>query len=239
MIGLHAKKVNSPRMGKLLDGNYLTDISAVIRLDECSSLDCPYANARIYRREGSLFRYQVMRSFPAIFRAVSIGLFLTTTAVAANAFDSVSARSDDFADDTREAAQTWALHRIAVIQAANGDIQGAKRTATQIGRRWDPGPAQVTGVWFRCGQPIFACTPIKQSPIKWQRLDYKRPATTGVPTKVPAGLPADYLDADLRHGAMIDFTDERDSHGTRVTTRVYADGHVAIETPRRGSAAGR
>lgn len=180
-----------------------------------------------------------MRTFPAIFRAVSIALFLATTAVAANAFDSVSARSGDFAEDTREAAQTWALHRIAVIQAADGDIQGAKRTATQIDRRWDPGPTRVTGVRFRCGHPIY-CTPIAPSPpIKWQRLDSKRPATAGVPTKVPAGLPADYLDADPSHGKVVDFTDERDSRGTRVTTRVYADGHVAIETPRGGSAAGR
>ena len=53
-----------------------------------------------------------------------------------------------------------------------------------------------------------------------------------VPAAVPAGLPANYLAADPRHGAVIDFTDERDSGGTRMTSRKYADGYVVIETPR-------
>ena len=49
---------------------------------------------------------------------------------------------------------------------------------------------------------------------------------------LPADLPANYLDADQRHGAVVDFTDERDGYGTRVTSRKYADGYVVIETPR-------
>jgi hypothetical protein len=48
---------------------------------------------------------------------------------------------------------------------------------------------------------------------------------------VPRGLPANYLAADSRHGAVVDFQDEYDSYGTRVTARRYADGYVVIETP--------
>jgi hypothetical protein len=34
---------------------------------------------------------------------------------------------------------------------------------------------------------------------------------------------------------LVDFTDDYDSRGTRVTSRKYADGHVVIETPRADS----
>ncbi|MBN1394492.1 MAG: hypothetical protein JW959_05675 [Pirellulales bacterium] len=149
-----------------------------------------------------------------------------------------TARADDFAADAREAAQSWAFHRMAVIQAAQGDIQGAKRTAAQIDRRWDPGPTEVTVVWFRCGLPVYIRTSCIE-PLKWERLNSEKPTADIVPDQVPPGLPADYLDADPRHGAVVDFSDEYDRRGTRVATRIYADGHVAIETPRRGSAAGR
>ena len=52
-----------------------------------------------------------------------------------------------------------------------------------------------------------------------------------VPAAVPSGLPANYLTADPRRGAVVDFVDDRDSSGTRVTARRYADGSVVIETP--------
>ena len=48
---------------------------------------------------------------------------------------------------------------------------------------------------------------------------------------MPQGLPANYLAADPHHGAVVDFRDEYDSYGTRVTSRRYADGYSVIETP--------
>jgi len=166
-------------------------------------------------------------------RVVSVRGFLVSAVLTAAAIASATAaRGDDFFGEMHEAAQTWAMHRIAVIQAAAGDVQGAKRTASQIGRRWDPGPTEVTGVWFRCGRPVYDHPPCF-APAYWQCLGCKKPAARGVPSQVPPGLPANFLDADPRHGAVVDFTDEYDCRGTRVTTRTYADGHVAIETPRR------
>ncbi len=172
-----------------------------------------------------------IRSF---WRVVSVSAVLTSAAIAS----ATAARADDYIGEMREAARTWAMHRIAVIQADDGDMQGAKRTASQIGRPWNQRPIKVTGVWFRRGQPVYDQPP-SFAPTYWQRLVCKKPATRGVPAQVPPGLPANYLDPDQRHGAVVDFTDECDSHGTRVTTRTYADGHLVIETPCRGSAAGR
>ena len=40
-----------------------------------------------------------------------------------------------------------------------------------------------------------------------------------------------YVGVDARRGAVVAFTDEYDAHGTRVTSRRYADGSVVIETP--------
>ena len=167
-------------------------------------------------------------------RGFLVSAVLTTAAIAST----TAARADDYIGEMREAARTWAMHRIAVIQAAAGDVQGAKRTASQIGRQWDQGPTKVTGVWFRCGRPIYDQPP-SFAPAYWQCLACKKPAASSVPSQVPPGLPSNYLAADPRHGAVVDFTDEYDSHGTRVTSRKYADGYVVIETPCRGSAAGR
>jgi len=138
----------------------------------------------------------------------------------------------------REAAGTWAMHRIAVIQAAQGDIQGAKHTVSQIVIDGDPGEVEVTGGWFHCGVPFYDTPP---GSFRRARSDYDRNDWTllsnpmpsrKVPAANPPGLPADYLAADPRHGAVVGFTDETDSRGTRVTTRAYADGHVRIETVR-------
>ena len=134
----------------------------------------------------------------------------------------------------KQSAQTWGMHRIAVLQAAAGDLQDAKHTLSQI----DEEPSAVF-------EPsLFDCLPddvgsLEQSP-GWGGYDalgiqyflaQDRPADR-VPIAVPAGLPADYLDPDPRHGAVVSFTDESDSRGTRVTSRRYADGHVMIDTPR-------
>jgi hypothetical protein len=55
-----------------------------------------------------------------------------------------------------------------------------------------------------------------------------------VPATCPPGLRPDYLDPDPHHGAVVDFCDDHDSRGTRVTSRKYADGYVVIETPQPG-----
>jgi hypothetical protein len=140
--------------------------------------------------------------------------------------------AQDFVRDDRQVGRTWALHRIAVIQAAEGDVQGAKNTVAQInGPDCVRGPAVVTSVWFCNGMPIYHRLPVAGG--------YPRPGSQlmrdtspdRVPAEVPRGLPANYLAADARHGIVVDFRDEYDSSGTRVTARRYADGHTVIETP--------
>jgi hypothetical protein len=161
--------------------------------------------------------------------------------------------SQDWVRQDREVAKTWAMHRIAVIQAADGDVQGAKRTVSQIGDVIENGAVDVTAVWFVCGQPVYcrpccaqagAVRPMLVAPPQphgtlrfWEGQPAPRPDVRAgrVPSKVPSGLPADYLAADPRHGAVVDFSDDRDSQGTRITSRTYADGHAVIETPRQGS----
>jgi hypothetical protein len=161
--------------------------------------------------------------------AVALYVISAATALAGN---------ENYTALGREAAGTWAMHRIAVIQAAQGDIQGAKRTVSQIGIDGDPGEVEVTGVWFHCGVPFYDNPP---GSLRRARSDYDRNDWTllsnplparKVPAVVPQGLPADYLAADPRHGAVVGFTDETDSRGTRLTTRTYADGHMRIETVR-------
>ena len=145
-------------------------------------------------------------------------------------------RAQDYVDNGREWARTWAMHRIAVIQAAAGDVQGAKRTVTQIDEDGEKGPSDVTAVWFCQGQPVYDHPP---APAGCAGCNHRVvPAFFGgdwvadrVPSQVPPGLPANYLDGDPRHGAVVEFADERDSQGTRVTSRTYADGYAVIETP--------
>jgi hypothetical protein len=135
----------------------------------------------------------------------------------------------------QEAARSWAMHRIAVIQAEAGHFQAAKRTVSQIGDYCEKGPSEVTVVWFCDGMPVYDHPPAStHQAFPWQTLrsasDYR--VESSVPSDVPAGLPANYLAPDSRHGVVTDFSDERDAQGTRVTSRTYADGHVVIETPR-------
>ena len=51
--------------------------------------------------------------------------------------------------------------------------------------------------------------------------------------KSPPDLRPDYLDPDPQHGAVVDFSEDYDSHGTRLTSRRYSDGCVVVESLRR------
>lgn len=154
----------------------------------------------------------------------------------------------DFTASERAAAQTWGMRDIAVIQAERGDFQGAKNTLSQIDENGPKRAARVTAIWFENGRIVDRRErPIDDSYVAdaqkspgWGRRDShgtlyflaRDRAADSVPQDVPSGLPTDYLDADPEHGALVDFTDEFDSHGTRVTSRRYADGHAVIETPK-------
>jgi hypothetical protein len=164
--------------------------------------------------------------------AVSISLTVVLLA------DAVMAQ--DFVRDDRQIARNWTLHKIAVLQAAAGDVAGAKNTAAQIN---DPqcvrGPSEVTSVRFCCGQVIYDHPPATDAAVGCPRQSsqyFRDRSPNHVPAVVPSGLPANYLAADPRHGAVVDFRDERDACGTRATARRYADGYVVIETPRSEAA---
>jgi hypothetical protein len=220
----------------------------------------------------------------------------------------------DYVGNDNQSAKTWAMHKIAVIQAARGDVAGAKNTVAQIGYQGAVG--EVSGVWFVNGQPVYdrpptgyAC-PAAPGPLSYSlspaynydgsivpglwlengqpimfcggacgpgpaypTLDPPMPAdpaasmlgpyspaqpqsvaappssnseagglrasanavgsdrtTKRVSFKIPSDLPPTYLTADPVHGAVVDFYEDRDSRGTRVTMRKYADGHAVIET---------
>jgi hypothetical protein len=138
----------------------------------------------------------------------------------------------------RAVARSWGLHRIAVIQAAQGDITGALNTIASI----DDldvvrGAGDVTGVCFCEGMPLYDHPPAPGNANLFtgpgsQVFPGRNHVPDRVPATVPQGLPADYLAADPRHGAVVNFSDECDSYGTRVTSRRYADGYVVIDTPR-------
>jgi hypothetical protein len=146
--------------------------------------------------------------------------------------------SRNFIRVDRAVARSWGLHRIAVIQAAQGDITGALNTIASI----DDldvvrGAGDVTGVCFCEGVPLYDHPPAPGNANLFtgpgsQVFSGRNPAPDRVPATVPPGLPANYLAADPRHGAVVNFSDERDSYGTRVTSRRYADGHIVIDTPR-------
>jgi hypothetical protein len=155
-------------------------------------------------------------------------------------------QADDGIVAEQQSAKTWGMHRIAVIQAADGDVLGAKRTLSQIDDNGPKGPSQVTVVSFCNGLPVYKTfDDVEQTMEKspgWGGYDVlgtqfflaaDRPIDQ-IPAELPAGLPKGYLDADPNHGPLVDFTDECDSHGTRVTSRTYADGYTMIETPRPG-----
>ncbi len=133
----------------------------------------------------------------------------------------------------RDFAKTWGMHAIAVIQAEHHDVQGAKRTLSQIGDDGEKNPADVTAVWFCCGRPVYDHPPAPSfGSWQYEPAYFSRPWTAdSTPSKTPPDLPSNYLAPHPRHGAVVEFVDEHDSRGTRVTSRRYADGSVVIETP--------
>jgi hypothetical protein len=167
-------------------------------------------------------------------------LFLALSVLTVGVLSAGAAWGQDFIHVDQQAARSWTLHRIAVIQAAHGDVTGAKNTVAEIIEpQCNPGPSEVTSVWFCNGMvmydhpPAFArhpCSNWAVCPI------YRDLSPRSVPAEVPQGLPANYLAADPRHGAVVDFRDDCDSSGTRVTSRRYADGYVVIETPHTAKA---
>ncbi len=69
-------------------------------------------------------------------------------------------RAEDSPAAFRDAAKTWGMYRIAVIQAAAGHPQDAKHTLWQIDQQPPLCPAEVTGVRFCCGMPIYDLPPM-------------------------------------------------------------------------------
>ncbi len=67
----------------------------------------------------------------------------------------VSLHAQDCTQQIREAAKTWGMNQIAVLQAAAGDVQGAKRTLSQIDEEGPKRPAEVTVVWFCNRTPVY------------------------------------------------------------------------------------
>ena len=135
----------------------------------------------------------------------------------------------------------------------NGDDLAAKRTVLQIGEEHDSGPSDVVAVCCFDGQIFYDHPPGCRCPAPFSpRLGSYRFGWGGfdsqgnqyflnrdragdhVPSKCPPGLRRDYLDPDPHHGPLVDFSDEHDSRGTRITSRKYADGYVVIETPQPG-----
>jgi hypothetical protein len=148
------------------------------------------------------------------------------------------AGSQNFIREQRELAETSALYAIAVIQAEQGDIQGAKRTASQIneGEFAHTRPSEVTVVWFCEGCPIYDHPPgtMRQLPFRERDEAFREgsfPEVIPPGEKSPSGLPANYLKPDPIHGKVVDFVDSRDRQGKRITSRKYADGSIVIETP--------
>jgi hypothetical protein len=130
-----------------------------------------------------------------------------------------AASTPNWVQQGRDFAKTWGMHQIAVIQAGDGDYQAAKRTLSQIGDDGEKIPADVTGVWFCNGLAIY-----DHPPGRWL-------GPWPLAGLSPPGLPPNYLAPDPRRGAVVKFIDERDSRGTRVTSRTYANGSIVIETP--------
>jgi hypothetical protein len=62
--------------------------------------------------------------------------------------------------ESPESAQTWTLSKIAVIQAAYGDVMGAKNTVALIGDKHGTGDSKVTSVWIVNGQPVYDRPPV-------------------------------------------------------------------------------
>jgi len=182
--------------------------------------------------------------------------FLCAWIVLATVVPQASAQAPDWLRESREIAKIEARQHVAAIQAAQGDVMGAKMTIAQIDEDRESGPARVTAVrcfngraYYRelsddaalpdclpcgyCGSFVAVEGPIAVGYLEFRPERSRRSAGPNrVPAQVPAGLPSNYLAPDPRHGPVVNFVDETDAFGTRVTSRTYADGHLAIDTPR-------
>jgi hypothetical protein len=174
----------------------------------------------------------VSRASVLLCLVIAAALVLPATASADDA------ASRQFMREGRDTVRAWTLQQIAAIQAAGGDFVAAQNTVARINDRdGNPGEADVTGVCFCNGVPLYDHPPL---PSGWSRSDLRASqvfladnrASDRIPAAVPQGLPPNYLATDPRHGQLVNFSDECDSYGTRVTSRRYADGYVVIDTPR-------
>ena len=160
-------------------------------------------------------------------------------------------RAQDVVRANQEAAKAYAMQAIAVTQAEAGHDLAAKKTVSQIGDENYGGPSDVVAVCCCEGQIFYDHLPGSFSlslpplpPLASYRSGWGGRDSQGnqyflnrdraddhVPSRCPPGLRPNYLDPDPRHGLVVDFSDEHDSRGTRITSRRYADGYVVIETP--------
>ena len=195
-----------------------------------------------YSRPGLAHRFAWRRSI-----GIATALLLLMASVS-------TVRAEDSAQENREMAKARAMYAIAVTQAEAGDDLAAKRTVSQIGEKGEGGISDVVAVCCFDGQIFYdhppggchslapALSSLASYRSGWGGYDSqgnqyflnRDRADNRIPSKCPPGLRPDYLDPDPQHGALVDFTDDHDSRGTRITSRKYADGYVVIETPHPG-----
>jgi hypothetical protein len=93
---------------------------------------------------------------------LGVALFLSAVATTRHA------AAEDWLHGDHEVAKTWAMHKIAVIQAESGDVRGAKQTVLEIGAPLNVVPVDVTSVWFVDGQPVYNQPPARVVPPRRQ-----------------------------------------------------------------------
>jgi hypothetical protein len=168
-----------------------------------------------------------------------------------------AASADDIVGEMREAAKIWGWQGIALIEAQNGKVRSALRIIDRIGNNAERCSPTVTVVSFCNGQPIYRVVadapardcpdfrgrhgnavvgengtgPFTASATQYESVVDGNKNGTSSPSRPSPELPAEYFAPHPRHGELVDFAEQYDSHGTRVTSRKYADGHFIIETP--------
>ena len=169
--------------------------------------------------------------------------FLAIAVLLLAALPAGAAQAQDYARDIGETAKSWGMHVLSVMQAATGDVQQANKTLSQINETGKKSRSDVTAASFESSQSVSnqprGLVRGDIGDLKNPHCSYRDRVADCVPAEAPSGLPSNYLAADPRHGSLVDFTDECDSRGTRVTSRTYADGHVVIETPHADASAGQ
>lgn len=147
-----------------------------------------------------------------------------------------TAQAKERAADATESAYGWSLPVLRVIESATGFVQQVNQTlvlANENVKQNQRVEDQEKTVPVAEPSALPLCEP-GVIVVDWGDILYSYRDHDGhcVPAEVPKGLPANYLAPHPKYGALIDFLDEYDSFGTRVTSRTYANGHVIIETPR-------